>query len=169
MAREQLKTLTEPMYYVLLALTREQHGYGIMQCIEGLTDGRVQVGAGTLYALLSRFEGEGIIRQVREEDRKKIYLITAKGTEVLMEEYVRLEQLVSDGKKCFKDKGLKIPMDSETSRALTEARLKAERAAAEKEAEKESQREAERQREEKEREKERQKELKGGLKGVILT
>ena len=39
MAREQLKTLTEPMYYILLSLLKENHGYGIMQMVDELTDG----------------------------------------------------------------------------------------------------------------------------------
>ena len=90
MAREQLKTLTEPMYYILLVLLEEQHGYGIMQKILELTQGRVVIGAGTLYALLSRFEKEGIIKQVREEERKKIYKLTNTGKVLLYEEEERL-------------------------------------------------------------------------------
>ena len=39
MAREQLKTLTEPMYYILLSLLKENHGYGIMQMVDELTEG----------------------------------------------------------------------------------------------------------------------------------
>lgn len=50
MARKKLDTLTEQMYYVLLALTEERHGYGIMQDTAALTGGRVIIGAGTLYA-----------------------------------------------------------------------------------------------------------------------
>lgn len=99
MAREQLKNLTEPMYYILLALTSKQHGYGIMQTIDTLTSGRVKVGAGTLYALLARFEKEKIIFQVSEDGRKKIYQITDKGYRLLNEEFERLNQLVLDGKK----------------------------------------------------------------------
>ncbi|MCG8484028.1 MAG: PadR family transcriptional regulator, partial [Clostridia bacterium] len=94
MAREQLKNLTEPMYYILLALTSKQHGYGIMQTIDTLTGGRVKVGAGTLYALLARFEKENIISQVSEDGRKKTYQITDKGFRLLNEEYQRLNQLV---------------------------------------------------------------------------
>jgi len=71
MAREQLKNLTEPMYYILLTLTTPQHGYGIMQEVDRRTEGRVKIGAGTLYNLLSRFEEEDIIAQVSEENRKK--------------------------------------------------------------------------------------------------
>ena len=62
MARKKLESLTEPMYYVLLALYKEpRHGYGIMQYVNQLTQGRVAVGAGTLYALLARFEEEQLI------------------------------------------------------------------------------------------------------------
>ena len=52
MARKKLDTLTEPMYYVLLSLVEERHGYGVMQYASQLTGGRVAIGAGTLYALL---------------------------------------------------------------------------------------------------------------------
>ena len=98
MAREQLKTLTEPMYYILLVLLEEQHGYGIMQRILELTKGRVIIGAGTLYTLLSRFEKEGIIRQIREEERKKIYKLTNKGKILLYEEEERLKKLLEDAR-----------------------------------------------------------------------
>ncbi|WP_130862456.1 PadR family transcriptional regulator [Bacilliculturomica massiliensis] len=113
MAREQLKTLTEPMYYLLLALIRPQHGYGIMQSITEMTENRVQVGAGTLYALLSRFEGEGIIAQIMEKDRKKIYQITPKGAELLTEEFCRLNRMVEDGKRFFDSAGTLLPITYE--------------------------------------------------------
>ncbi len=97
MAREQLKTLTEPMYYILLALSEPQHGYGIMQEVEIRTEGRVKIGAGTLYNLLSRFEEENIIVQISEENRRKTYALTDKGLSILRDEFQRLKQLVSDG------------------------------------------------------------------------
>ena len=108
MAREQLKTLTEPMYYVLLALTKSQHGYSIMQSIQDISGGRVQVGAGTLYALLGRFESERIITQIAEQDRKKIYALTDKGRELLSGEYKRLNQMTADGSRFFNDDGTVI-------------------------------------------------------------
>ena len=97
MARLQLQTLTEPMYYILLSLAQPRHGYAVMQDIEARTGGRVRVGAGTLYALLSRFEDEALIRQVEIRDRKKIYQLTPKGRSLLTEEYQRLKRLVADG------------------------------------------------------------------------
>ncbi|MGF6376437.1 DNA-binding PadR family transcriptional regulator [Clostridiales Family XIII bacterium PM5-7] len=101
MAREQLKNLTEPMYYILLSLIKENHGYGIMQMVEEITEGRVVIGAGTLYSLLGRFEKEEIITQLAEENRRKTYIITEKGNKILKDEYERLNLLVSDGKRFF--------------------------------------------------------------------
>ena len=97
MARKQLQNLTEPMYYILLSMQEPVHGYGIMKKIDEITAGRVKVGAGTLYALLSRFEKEGIIRITSSEDSKKNYIITDKGQKLLHSEYTRLLQLVKDG------------------------------------------------------------------------
>lgn len=51
MAREQFQTLTEPMYYILLALTRECCGVDIMERVRQISKGRVKVGPGTLYAI----------------------------------------------------------------------------------------------------------------------
>ncbi len=97
MAREQLQNLTEPMYYVLLALTEERYGYEIMSYISDLTEERVKVGPGTLYALLPRFEKEGIIKQVSDDGRRKNYLLTEEGKTLLKEEMDRLKSLIEDG------------------------------------------------------------------------
>lgn len=99
MARKQLQNLTEPMYYVLLCLKEPLHGYGIMQKVDQMTDGRVKVGPGTLYNLIARFEKEQILRQTSVVGNKKAYVLTTKGLEVLDEEWQRLKQLVKDGEK----------------------------------------------------------------------
>lgn len=97
MARKQLKTLTEPMYYILLSLIEPSHGYGIMKKIEDSTGGRVKVGAGTLYSLLSRFLKEEIVKIVSVQEGKKTYSLTEKGKSILQAEYNRLKLLVKDG------------------------------------------------------------------------
>ena len=102
MAREQLQTLSEPMYYILLSLIEPRHGYDIMTKVSELSKGRVVVGAGTLYTLLSRFEKEEIIYLYAEEKRRKIYLITQKGMNMLNDEYIRLKNMVADGDFLFK-------------------------------------------------------------------
>lgn len=105
MARERLQTLTEPMYYILLTLTKERHGYEIMQMIEEYTNGRVVVGPGTLYALLSRFQSKGFIRLTSDDGRRKTYIITQLGRELLDEEFNRLNQLVKDGERILRGEG----------------------------------------------------------------
>ena len=98
MARERFQTLTEPMYYILLALTEECCGVDIMEKVRYISKGRVKVGPGTLYAMLSKFEDNGVIRRTAEEGRRKSYIITESGKQMLRTEYDRLKMMVSDGK-----------------------------------------------------------------------
>ena len=97
MAREQFQTLTEPMYYILLALTEECCGVDIMEKVKMLSHGRVVVGPGTLYAMLAKFEENGVIMMTAEEGRRKSYIITELGREMLRKEYERLLIMVKDG------------------------------------------------------------------------
>lgn len=116
MAREQLKTLTEPMYYILLALNEKRYGYQIMQFIKDITDDRVIVGPGTLYALLGRFEEEDIINLVSNEERRKIYIITPRGKQILEEERDRLISLIEDGDRILNTKKDLIENKDDTDR-----------------------------------------------------
>ena len=99
MAREQFQTLTEPMYYILLALTEECCGVDVMEKVLYISKGRVKVGPGTLYAMLAKFEDHGIIRRTAEEGRRKSYIITEMGKKMLKEEYDRLRMMVRDGEE----------------------------------------------------------------------
>lgn len=101
MAREQLQTLTEPMYYILLALTEECCGVDIMERVKKISGGRVSVGPGTLYAMLSKFEEKDIIRLTASEGRRKSYVITEAGKEELKKEFERLKTMVLDGEFYF--------------------------------------------------------------------
>lgn len=97
MAREQLQTLTEPMYYILLALTEECCGVDIMERVKQISHGRVSVGPGTLYAMLGKFEEKGIIRPTVFTARRKSYIITDAGRQELQKEFDRLKTLTDDG------------------------------------------------------------------------
>ena len=97
MAREQFQTLTEPMYYILLALLEECCGVDIMEKVKMLSHGRVVVGPGTLYAMLAKFEENNIIRLTTSEGRRKSYVITENGRQMLKKEYERLKTMVEDG------------------------------------------------------------------------
>ena len=97
MAREQFQTLSEPMYYILLALTEECCGVDVMEKVKAISHGRVLVGPGTLYAMLARFEENGIVKMTTSEGRRKSYIITKIGREMLQKEYDRLMVMVKDG------------------------------------------------------------------------
>lgn len=95
--------LTEAFYYILVALYKEpSHGYGIMQDIEKMSGGRVKIGAGTLYTALNTLLKKGLIDPypaVDEQDaRRKMYVITDDGKEVVAAEISRLEELVQAGR-----------------------------------------------------------------------
>ena len=97
MAREQFQTLTEPMYYILLALKEECCGVDIMEKVRTLSHGRVQVGPGTLYAMLAKFEENDVIKLTASEGRRTSYVISEVGQEMLQKEYDRLKVMVADG------------------------------------------------------------------------
>ncbi|MGI6225624.1 MAG: PadR family transcriptional regulator [Peptococcales bacterium] len=96
MDNNKIKSLTQPMYYILLSLKEKRHGYEIMQYVEWLTEGRVKIGPGTLYSLLSRFEEAGYIEMISDKDNKKVYLIKTLGEEILDGEIQRLRLLIKD-------------------------------------------------------------------------
>ena len=89
--------MTEATYYILLALMKPGHGYGMMQRIKELSGGRIEMGPGTLYGVLTRMNKEGLITLTSEEGRRKNYAITEEGKNALHLEYRRLKQLVTDG------------------------------------------------------------------------
>lgn len=93
--------LTEAFYYILLALRRPNHGYGIIQEVEELTNGRVQLGAGTLYGALQTLKKRAWIEIYSEDEtsrKKKEYIITPIGQRAFEKELERLKELVNNGK-----------------------------------------------------------------------
>lgn len=89
--------MTEAEFYILLALLKPSHGYGMMQRIKELSGGRLIMGPGTLYGVLTRMNRSGLIVLTGEDGRRKNYAITDTGREALHREYARLKQMVADG------------------------------------------------------------------------
>jgi DNA-binding PadR family transcriptional regulator len=89
--------MTEAMYYVLLALMNPSHGYRLMNAITEVSNGRLRMGPGTLYGVLTRMLKEGLIALSEDDGRRKIYSITINGEQALRSEYSRLMALVKDG------------------------------------------------------------------------
>ncbi len=85
--------MTETAFYILLCLKKPNHGYGIVQMVEKMTDGTIKLTPGTMYGSLSKMEKDKVIRFVREEDKRKIYEITDLGRQVLQLELQRIRRL----------------------------------------------------------------------------
>lgn len=91
--------MTETAFYILLCLKKPNHGYGIVQTVDKMTDGAVRLTPGTMYGSLSKMEKDGLIRFIREEDKRKIYQITDLGSEVLQIELKRVERLYRNARE----------------------------------------------------------------------
>jgi len=98
--------LSPAVFHILLALAdEERHGYGIMQEVKRRTDGKVRLGAGTLYGAIKRLLEKGIIAETDErpdpelnEERRRYYRLTDFGQRVLRAEVSRLNQLVQQSR-----------------------------------------------------------------------
>jgi len=89
-------SLTEATYLIMLSLSIPRHGYGIMQFVSEMTKGRVNLGAGTLYGAINTLIQKNWIipKKNINGDRKKEYVLTENGLEVLFRELERLKSLV---------------------------------------------------------------------------
>ena len=101
MARVKFQTLTEQMFYTLLCLKEECCGMDILDKVPAMTGGRVNVGSGTLYTLLEQFLEAEMIRETRAEGRRRSYLLTEKGREMLEKECARLAAQLADYRSIF--------------------------------------------------------------------
>ena len=97
MPKKALEAMTESMFYTLLALLwGPKCGIEIAAFTEKLTRGRVQLGPGTLYTILSRFLEYGYLREVATEGRKRTYALTEEGRMAYVSELGRLRQCLRD-------------------------------------------------------------------------
>jgi len=90
--------LTEATYLILLSLRKVRHGYEVMQHINRITNGRVNLGMGTLYGAINLLLEKGWIETTGGDDRRKMYQLTPDGRSTLENEMRRLSELLSLGK-----------------------------------------------------------------------
>lgn len=95
--------MTETGFYILYCLQEEAHGYSIGQRVREMTGSEIVISPGTMYGSLSKMEKDGLIRFVREEEKRKIYVATELGREILAIEKKRIERLYrnSQGEKVY--------------------------------------------------------------------
>jgi len=92
---------TRAEFHVLLALLNgPRHGYGLMQDVEELSGGELQLGPGTLYTAIKRLRASRLIRETgADADRRRCYKLTRKGRTAAEEETRRLQDLVRAARK----------------------------------------------------------------------
>ena len=86
--------LTEVTFFILLSLYEPKHGYAIMQFIDEKTDGRLVLGAGSLYGAINTLTEKKWIEPYGESGgRTKEYRITEEGKRIAEKELERLRKL----------------------------------------------------------------------------
>ncbi|GJM43539.1 MAG: PadR family transcriptional regulator [Gemmatimonadota bacterium] len=99
--------LTPAVLHILLTLsTKERHGYGIMKQVEADSQGKVNMGPGTLYGSLGRMLEAGLIRESdkkmdpeMDDERRVYYTITGLGKKALALELQRYREVVAVAKQ----------------------------------------------------------------------
>ena len=99
--------LTPAVLHILLALsTKERHGYGIMKQVASDSEGKVNMGPGTLYGSIGRMIEAGLIRESNkkidpemDDERRIYYKITGLGQKALAAELQRYREVVAVAKQ----------------------------------------------------------------------
>ena len=106
MPKKAMESLTESMYYVLMAFRLgPMCGMDVMEFVEQWTEGRVQLGPATLYTILGKFEKEGYLQEVSVEGRKRTYRLTEAGLMAYHRELGRLRRCLEDAERTDAEEG----------------------------------------------------------------
>ena len=105
--RKTNSPLTPAVFHILFALsTKERHGYGIMKQVESDSQGKVNMGPGTLYGSIGRMIDSGLIRESNkkidpemDDERRIYYRITGLGHKALTAELNRYRGVVAVAKQ----------------------------------------------------------------------
>ena len=97
------KPITSSTFLILLALAdRDRHGLGIADDVESRTDGKVRLGAGTLYNAIRKMSETGLIEEVAiapdpddDDPRRRYYRITPLGRRTMRDEIERLSAVLA--------------------------------------------------------------------------
>ena len=96
--------LAPAVLHILLSLAGEpMHGYGIMQEVLRQSEGRYNLGPGTLYDNLQRLMKQRLVEEAggprgQETSRRRYYRLSQLGRGVLSQEIARLEDVVHEGR-----------------------------------------------------------------------
>jgi DNA-binding PadR family transcriptional regulator len=115
--KQYRQTLTPSVFYILLALCdRERHGYEIMKLAEYDSDGKIEMGPGTLYGNIKRMLADGLIEEAYErpdmeidDERRKYYRLTELGKKQLSMELERYNSAIKLAKSKILLSSIELP------------------------------------------------------------
>lgn len=93
--------LTDSMFLILLATLEPIHGYRIMQVVQTMTGGTMEIGPATMYTTLKKLNQAGWIAEISGGDAKILYQVTPGGRNILRENFNRRKQIVSIAEEHF--------------------------------------------------------------------
>ncbi|WP_273834343.1 PadR family transcriptional regulator [Guptibacillus sedimenti] len=97
--------LTDTSYYILLSLMEPKHGYLIMKSIEELTNHSVVIGPASMYTTIKKLLAAGLIELFDKSEKKKVYVTTKKGVELVRKEIERKRIMIQHGEAILENKG----------------------------------------------------------------
>ena len=88
--------MNDPTLLILASLAEgDKHGYAILTDVK--TFAGVELGAGTLYAAITRLENCGFIKALPAEDRRRPYRLTPQGRLQLKDQLAALAPVMQVG------------------------------------------------------------------------
>ncbi|MGF9946208.1 PadR family transcriptional regulator [Priestia megaterium] len=102
----EMGELTDTSYYILLSLVEAKHGYLIMKTIEVMTSNQFSIGPASMYTTIKKLLSAKLIKLCDEEnDKKKTYVATDKGIELLKKEVQRRKEMIKHAEEILNRKG----------------------------------------------------------------
>lgn len=93
--------LTDSIFLILLATLEPIHGYKIMQVIQDMTLGSVEIGPATMYTTLKKLNQARWITEISGDDSKILYQVTEEGRNILRENFNRRKQIIDIAEQHF--------------------------------------------------------------------
>lgn len=92
--------VTDSVFYIMAAFSEPRHGYAVMSLIEETTNGEIVIGPASLYTIIKKLlEQELIELHNQTNSRKKVYVLTEKGQQVLKKDIARRKVMIQLAEK----------------------------------------------------------------------
>jgi DNA-binding PadR family transcriptional regulator len=101
----EMGELTDTAFYILLSLVEAKHGYLIMKSIESMTNNQFSIGPASMYTTIKKLLAAEFIELFKEEaddDKRKTYIATEKGIELLRKEVKRRKEMIRHAEQILK-------------------------------------------------------------------